>query len=84
MHSTPSYLAKTHCVNVRLHDIERQSASFGLVLNYVRCVVDLTANQRQSSVRCGDAGPAQGALVPRKKIRHIPWNLASRHLRQQS
>ena len=58
--------ANTHCVNVLLHAIEKHSAYSGLVLNYGNCV-NLTANQKQSSVRFSPTGPAQGALVPRKK-----------------
>ena len=57
--------ASTHCVNVLLHAIEKHSAYFGLTLNYGRCV-NLTANQKQSSVRFSPSGPAQGKLVPRK------------------
>ena len=57
--------ANTHCINVLLHAIERHSAYFGLKLNYSKCI-NLTANQRISSVRFSPNGPAAGALVPRK------------------
>ena len=57
--------ANTHCINVLLHAIERHSAYFGLKLNYNKCI-NLTANQRISSVRFSPNGPAAGALVPRK------------------
>ena len=58
--------ANTQCVNVLLHAIERHSEYFGLALNYDKCV-NITANQKQSSVRFSPTGPTQGALVPRKK-----------------
>ena len=57
--------ANTHCINVLLHAIERHSKYFGLQLNYEKCV-NITANQRTSSVRFSPDGPAQGRLVPRK------------------
>ena len=57
--------ANTHCINVLLHAIERHSDYYGLKLNYDKCV-NLTANQRISSVRFSPTGPAQGRLVPRK------------------
>ena len=57
--------ANTHCVNVLLHAIEKHSAYYGLTLNYGKCI-NITANQKQSSVRFSPSGPAQGKLVPRK------------------
>ena len=42
--------ANTQCINRLLHAIERHSEYFGLKLNYDKCV-NLTANQRVSSVR---------------------------------
>ena len=57
--------ANTQCINILLHAIEKHSAYFGLKLNYGKCV-NLTANQRVSSVRFSPTGPAAGSLVPRK------------------
>lgn len=62
---TLTFGANTHCINVLLHAIERHSKYFGLQLNYDKCV-NITANQRISSVRFSLDGPAQGRLVPRK------------------
>ena len=60
--------ANTQCVNVLLHAIERHSAYFELaLLNYDRCMDLNPANQKQSSVRFSRTGPAQGALLPRKR-----------------
>ena len=58
--------ANTQCINTFLHAIERHSKYFGVNLNYDKCV-NLTANQRQSSVRFAQEGPAEGAFVPRRK-----------------
>ena len=58
--------ANTQCINTFLHAIERHSKYFGVNLNYDKCV-NLTANQRQSSVRFAQEGPAGGAFVPRRK-----------------
>jgi hypothetical protein len=57
--------ANTRCINVLLHAIERHSHYFGLNLNYDKCI-NITANQRVSSVRFSPTGPGQGKLVPRK------------------
>ena len=58
--------ANTQCINRLLHAIERHSEYFGLKLNYDKCV-NLTANQRVTSVRFAPEGPAAGRLVPRQK-----------------
>ena len=58
--------ANTQCINKLLHAIERHSAYYGLKLNYGKCV-NLTANQRVSSVRFSSDGPAAGRLVPRQR-----------------
>lgn len=58
--------ANTHCINILLHRIEKHSTYYGLRLNYDKCV-NLTANQRISSVRFDPEGLAEGKLVPRKK-----------------
>jgi len=58
--------ANTRCINVLLHAIEKHSTYFGLKLNYDKCV-NLTANQRTSSIRFAPDGPAEGKIVPRKK-----------------
>ena len=58
--------ANTQCINAFLHAIERHSKYFGVNLNYDKCV-NLTANQRQSSVRFSPDGPAEGTYVPRRK-----------------
>ena len=57
--------AGTRCINVLLHAIERHSEYFGLKLNYDKCI-NITANQRVSSVRFSPTGPGQGKLVPGK------------------
>ena len=57
--------ANTHCINILLHAIERHSKYYGVNLNYGKCI-NLTANQRQSSVHFSQTGPGQGQLVPRK------------------
>ena len=57
--------ANTRCINVLLHAIEKHSAYYGLKLNYDKCV-NITSNQRISSVRFSPTGPAEGRLVPRK------------------
>ena len=58
--------ANTHCINVLLHAIERYSEYYGLKLNYGKCI-NITANQRISSVSFSRTGPAEGQLVPRKR-----------------
>ena len=58
--------ANTQCINKLLHAIERHSAYYGLKLNYGKWV-NLTANQRTSSVRFSPDGPAAGRLVPRQR-----------------
>ena len=50
----------THCINVLLYAIERHSKYNGL-----KCI-NITANQRTSSVGFSRTGPAAGQLVPRK------------------
>ena len=57
--------AGARCINVLLHAIERHSEYFGLKLNYDKCI-NITANQRVSSVCFSPTGPGQGKLVPRK------------------
>ena len=57
--------ANTRCINVLLHAIERHSHYFSLNLNYDKCI-NITANQRVSSVRFSPTGLGQGKLVPRK------------------
>ena len=57
--------ASTQCINELLHAIEWHSKYFGLQLNYDKCV-NITANQRISSVRFSPQGPARGRMVPRK------------------
>ena len=58
--------ADTQCINKLFHAIERHSVYHGLKLNYGKCV-NLTANQRVSSVRFSPDGPAAGRLVPRQR-----------------
>ena len=57
--------ANTRCVNVLLHSIERHSKYYGVKLNYDKCI-NLTANQKQSSIRFSADGPGEGKLVPRQ------------------
>ena len=55
--------ANTRCIHVLLHAIERHSEHYELKLSYDKCV-NVTANQRISSVRFSPNGPAHGRLVP--------------------
>ena len=59
--------AGARCINVLLHAIERHSEYFGLKLNYDKCI-NITANQRVSSVCFPPTGPGQGKLVPIEKV----------------
>ena len=64
---TDFWRSEKSCINVLLHAIERHSEYFGLKLNYDKCI-NITANQRVSSVCFPPTGPGQGKLVPIEKV----------------
>ena len=73
--------ANIQCINKMLHAIERRSAYYGRNLNYGKCV-NLTPNQRISSVCSSPAVPAAGRLVPRQRVSHILRYIVDGHVRQ--